>query len=654
VTLPYLAGLDGLKGVALLAVLAFAHGVAPVRGGFLAISTAFTLSGFVLAALLLAGWSQPRRPTLTAIWERRARRLLPPLYAVVLLVVALQTAVGIGAVPTVRGDTWAALGLATNWRLAFPGEGFAPSFTDLSPLSHLWPVAIIAQLALLLPLVFVGVMAVVRRRWRIAGALFALAAMASFAAAWNTGGPESDTRALAYYGTHTRAGEVLVGVVLAYALLTPRVQAFLRSRWVATLVRSGGLLALLALILLWVTVPLGSPSVFQGITLLNSLLTAWVVLAVTVPGPTARCLGTWPLRKLGVIGFGAFLLHWPVFAVLDGSRSGLDGEALFGLRVAATLVAGTLLYAAIEHPVRRRLRVSRAWLGAALLSVAAVLAGAVLIVPVNPPENIGLTVDTSTAPGQLEVVVPTAGDGESARILVVGDQTAASIVAGFRAWNEDEPDVQFRVDTHVTDDCPLGGPDTVRRLGETQEPSSECRAWRWRLPETLDAADHDVIVVSMGVADVGERRVDGEWSHLGQPAHDRWMEREIDGLADVLSQAGAPVLWLTAPHLRLDPAPDDPSTSWSQFDDNDPHRMDRLNSLIGAAIAGRSGFDRLDLNAWLYDGPGGQFNPDIRRGDVFTDDGAAEVVSWLAPQILDAAGLDTTIGFDEEGDSDKD
>jgi hypothetical protein len=519
-------------------------------------------------------------------------------------------------------------------------------------------VAIIAQLALLLPLVFVGVMSLTRRYWRLAGALFALAAMASFATAWITGSPGSDTRTLAYYGTHTRAGEVLVGVVLAYALLTPRLQAVLRNPRVLTLIRSGGLAALGALILLWVTVPLGSPELFRGITLLNSLLTAWVILAVTVPGPTARCLGTWPLRKLGMIGFCAFLLHWPVFAVLDGSRSGLDGEALFALRLAATLVAGALLYAGIEHPVRR-LPLPRAWLGTAVLATAAVLAAAVLIVPVNPPENIGLTVDSNTAPGQLDVVVPAAADDEAARVLVVGDQTAASIVAGFRAWNEDEPDVQFRVDTHVTDDCPLGGPDTVRRLGETQEPSTECRAWRWRLPEVFDAADHDAIIVSMGVADVGERRVEGEWSHLGQPAHDRWMEREIDGLADVLSQAGAPVLWLTTPHLRLDPAPDDPSTSWSQFDDNDPHRVDRLNSLIGASIADRSDFHRVDLNAWLYDSPGGQFNPDMRGGDAFTDDGAAEVVSWLAPHVLEAAGLDTTTDdmttdLDEDGDNDED
>jgi peptidoglycan/LPS O-acetylase OafA/YrhL len=634
-------------------VVAFAHGIAQVRGGFLAISTAFTLSGFVLSALLVAGWSPPRRSTLTSIWERRARRLLPSLYAVVLLVVILQATLRVGAVPTARGDTWAALGLATNWRLAFPGEGFAPSFSQLSPLAHLWPVAIIAQVALLLPLVFVGVMTLVRRRWRIAGALFAVLAMASFAAAWITGTPGSETRDLAYYGTHTRAGEVLVGVVLAYALLTPRLQSFLSRHRVATVVRLGGLAASLVLIALWMTVPLGSAGVFRGITLLNSLLTAWVILAVTVPGPAARALGTWPLRKLGMIGFCAYLLHWPVFHVLDGSRSGLDGERLFGLRLAATLAAGAVAYAAIEYPIRRRLRVPRGSFGAALVGTAAVLAAVVLIMPVNPPANVNLTVDSSSAPGQLDVVVPAAGD-QSARILVVGDQTAASIVDGFRSWNEAESDAQFRVDTHVSDDCPLGGPGIVRRFGETEEFSAQCVAWRWRLSETLDAADHDAIIVSVGAADLGERRVDGEWSHLGQPAYDRSMEREIRGLVHVLGDAGAPVLWLTTPHLRLDPAPDDPSTSWSQFEDNDPYRVDRLNSLVGAAIADLDKFDRVDLNAWLYDSPGGQFNPDIRSGEAFTDEGAHEVVSWLAPQLLSAAGVDPTTVFDDVGDSDED
>lgn len=650
--LPYLPGLDGLKGIALLAVLAFSHGIAQVRGGFLAISTALTLSGFLLGAAMLAGWSQRRRLSLRQVWEWRARRLIPALYAVVLAVVVLQVTLRVGAVPTFRGDVWAALGLATNWRLAFAHDGFTASFSELSGLSHLWPVAVIAQLAILVPLVSVGLMTVTGRHWRTVGALFGLLALASFWVAWVVG-HQASARDLVYYGTHTRAGEVLVGVMLAYALMTPRIRAQLSRPPVMAAVRWGSLVALLALIVGWLLVPIDSAGLFRGVTLANSLLTAWIILAVTMPGPTASVLGAWPLRKLGMIGFAAYLFHWPVFLLLDANRTGLSGAPLFGVRVAAAIAAGALAYWVIEWPFRRKIRVPRLRLGTGLATCAGLLAVAVLVLPVNPPQNISLTVNDGSGPGDLDVVMP-AGDGnESARILVVGDQTAGSMVGGFSLWNEDEPDAQFRVDTHVTADCPLGGAGTVRRFGETQEPSLDCEAWRWRLPKMLDAADYDAIVVLMGVADLGERQVDGEWRHLGDPTHDRWMRREISGLADVLIRADAPVLWLSTLPVRLDPTPDDPSTSWSQFDDNDPRRVDQLNALIRAAVGGPSGFETIDVNAWLYDREGGGFNPDTRVDAIFTDDGAGELVSWLAPQIFTAAGdAPTSVEGDENAEHD--
>ena len=648
--LPYLPGLDGLKAVALLAVLLFSHGLSQFRGGFLAISTAFTLSGFLLAALMLAGSSRPRRLALRNVWERRARRLVPLVYIVVLVVVVLQALLRVGAVPTFRGDVWASLGFVTNWRLAFPGDGFASSFGELSALSHLWPVAVVVQLTILLPLVFVGLMAVAGRHWRATGALFGVLALASFYAAWVTG-HDPQTQDLAYYGTHTRAGEVLVGVVLAYALLTPRLRAWLSRPRVTVAARSGGLLALLGLVLLWTLVPIDSAALFRGVTLINALLTAWVIVAVTMPGRTSDTLGRSPLRQLGIIAFAAYLFHWPLFLLLDADRTGLDGAPLFAVRLGASIAAGTLAYWALERPIRWKVPLPRRRLGAALLGSGAVLAGLVLMLPVNPPANISLPIDDGSGPGALDVVLPAGGGtDDAAHVLVVGDQTAGSLVEGFDAWNEQDPDVPLRVSTHVSEDCPLGGPGTVRRFGETEESSLDCEAWRWRLPGMLDAADYDAIVVVMGVADLGARRVDREWRHLGDPAYDHWLREEIDGVADVLSDADAPVMWLTSPHVRLDPFPDDPSTSWAQFDENDPHRVDRLNTLINEAVRGRRGFEVVDLDAWLQGRPGGEVNPDIIDDAVLTADGSGQFVSWLAPQVVTASGIETSSSDSAEDD----
>ena len=113
------------------------------------------------------------------------------------------------------------------------------------------------------------------------------------------------------------------------------------------------------------------------------------------------------------------------------------------------------------------------------------------------------------------------------------------------------------------------------------------------------------------------------------------MAEQIDGLADVLAETGKPVLWATYPHQRLDNDPDDPAV-WSDFDDNDPRRVDVLNELIYAQAGHRKGFTVVDFDAWLNDVPRGQFNPDMRKGAELTEQGATAAVGWLAPQVLSA------------------
>jgi hypothetical protein len=146
-----------------------------------------------------------------------------------------------------------------------------------------------------------------------------------------------------------------------------------------------------------------------------------------------------------------------------------------------------------------------------------------------------------------------------------------------------------------------------------------------------------VIVVAMGLADLGERKIDRHWVHLGDPAYDRFMATQIDGLADVLAKNGKPVLWSTYPHQRL-ADPKNPRRPWSDFDDNDPRRVDVLNELIYANVDHRKDFTVVDLDAWLNDVPKGQFNPDLRKGAELTELGSAQAAAWLAPQILTAAG----------------
>jgi peptidoglycan/LPS O-acetylase OafA/YrhL len=638
--LPYVPGLDGLRAVALLAVLAFHQGYDLARGGFLGISSFFTLSGFLVATLLLAEWSRDGRVSVARFWERRARRLIPGVVLVLAGVVALQAALRVGAGPGFRGDVLAAAGQVLNWRFAVYGDGFASVLTDPSPVQQLWSVSIAAQVFLLLPLAFVGIMRMVGTRWRAAGATFALAAAGSFVAASMTAN-RAGNDGFAYYGTHTRVGELLVGVVLAYALLSPAFRRLMDTPRGAAVLRYGPFVALAGLAWLWSTTSLYSSNLFGGITAVNAALTAFVVLAVTIPGPAATALGSLPLRAIGMISYAAYLVHWPIYLLLDEDRTGLESNVLFLARVGATLAVAALVTFAFERPFRYRLAVSRGQLGVALGTSLALVGAAALLLPEQPPRNVSLSIDNGEAPGDLEAVTPAAGGNEIVRIALVGDGLADTMTSGLATWNADQPDQQVRVDTHVAPGCPISAPGPVRLAGDTIGEDIACVGFGPRLPKLLAASEADAIVVVGGLADLGEREIDREWRHIGDPVFDDWLADRYDDLADRLAAQDVPVLWATYPHVHLAPG-NDGVGDWTTVDENDPLRVERLNEIIHDTVAGRDDFSVIDLDAWTQDlAGGGAFSAGYRlEGRDFTEAGADAAARWLVPKVLEATGTE--------------
>ena len=624
--LPDMPALDGLRAVALLAILAFHQGFDLAGGGFLGISSFLTLSGFLLATSMLAEWSQNGRLALGRLWLQRARRLGPPLVLTLAAVVVLQVVLRVGSGPGYKVDVLAALGQALNWRFALSDDGFARVLIDPSPVQHLWGLSVLAQLTLVLPPVFAGVMRLTGRHWRLAGALFGAAAVASFAGAAFVA-DRFGNESWAYFGTHTRAGELLVGVTLGFVVLSPAVRGIVGSPRGLAALRYGAPAALLVLAVLWSTTGLYSSNLFRGVTALNAVLTAWIVFSATVPGPLTTALGSLPLRTLGRLSYAAFLLHWPLFLLLDHDRIGLEGPPLFLVRVAATLVAAAAVTYGLERPVRRRVPERTA--GVAVAGALAVVSAAAAVLPEQPPPGVHLAVDDGRGAGDLDVVVPT-GD-EVASVVVVGDSLAASLVPGFEAWNAEHPDEQVRVHTHVAEDCPLSAPGPVRLAGRTIGEDVACLGFEARLPILLEEADPDVVVVVPSVADLGEREIDREWAHLGDVVFDDWLWQELTDLAGTLEGAGVPVVWTTAPHVRLAPADEG---DWTTVAENDPARVDRLNEIVRAVVAGRDGSVVADLGAWAQRLPRGEFGPDHRaEGRDLTEAGATSAVSWLVPEL---------------------
>ena len=208
--------LDGLRGVAVVAVLLYHGGVSAAGGGFLGVDVFFALSGFLITSLLLAERASTGRIDLKAFWGRRARRLLPALL-VVLVFVAVYAAVFArpGELDRIRQDGLSTLLYLANWRMIFGGQSYFESFEAPSPLRHTWSLGIEEQWYLVWPLVVALVLAWWRGAGRRAlGVMCAvLAAASAVAMAVLASGADDPSRA--YYGTDARAQGLLLGALLA-------------------------------------------------------------------------------------------------------------------------------------------------------------------------------------------------------------------------------------------------------------------------------------------------------------------------------------------------------------------------------------------------------------------------------------------------------
>jgi peptidoglycan/LPS O-acetylase OafA/YrhL len=641
--LGYRPGLDGLRALALLAVMAFHHGYRGFRGGYLGVSAFFTLSGFLIASLALGEWDRTGRLSWAAFWERRARRLLPAALVTLAGVIVLENLWPLGAGPRFHGDVAAALGYVTNWRLAGSGQGYADLFTSPSPLVHLWSLAIEEQFYLLFPLAFALVMVAARGRRRRGAVVVGLAAVASFATAWVLAGRDGND-GLTYYGTHTRAGELLVGVALAFALGTVRGRRALRAPRTRWLTSAAGALALAGMAWLWHAEAIGAPSLFRGVTALNALLTAVVVTAIAAAGPLDGALGVLPLRAIGLISYAAYLFHWPLFLLLAPPRVRLGTHAVFAIRVAATLAAAGISYVLVESPFRFRLRMPRPRLAAVMAAGGVAVVALTLVVPVHespPAEANGLVGFRPASDVRVRrAIMPPAGRPPQATVLLAGDSVSWSMMVGFATWDRTVPDHAVRVDTHIAFGCPLGGPGTVRDV-EVHTTFDDCTTWHPGLRRALARSDPDAVVMVMGLADLGGRYIAGRWRDLGDPRLDSWLSDRVEHVADVLDAQGAPVVWLTFPHIRArDPA--DPTRTWDTIPINDPARVDRLNEIIAVVAARHPNITVVDLAGWLDTWPAQSFDPADRDGVHFSWEASDRVAAWLMPQVLaamDRAGV---------------
>ncbi len=360
----HLPALDGLRGVAVLAVVLyhFSPGVAP--GGFLGVDLFFVLSGFLITSLLVNEWEASRGISLPSFWARRARRLLPALF---LLLAAVGGYVLIVAnhvdAQHIAVDGLAAFTYVANWHFISSGQSYIQQFIQQapSPLRHMWSLAIEEQFYLVWPLLVVLVGKLVsgqahrpgrhRRHFRhVLVAVCLTLGVASFVRMITVYHPGGDPNR-AYYGTDTRAFIILIGAALgALSVGAPTMVRWWRGALVVI-----GCLCASALVIAMASLSVTSPRLYEGGYGVVAVLMVILLAAAAQPGfnPLARLLTLRPLVGLGLISYGVYLWHWPVTLWLTTQNTGLGGVALFGARAVVTLAVALASYVLVERPIRR-------------------------------------------------------------------------------------------------------------------------------------------------------------------------------------------------------------------------------------------------------------------------------------------------------------
>jgi peptidoglycan/LPS O-acetylase OafA/YrhL len=348
--LPYRAGLDGLRALAVAGVFLYHANVSWMPGGFLGVDLFFVLSGYLITSLLLHEFSARGAINLVGFWGRRARRLFPAVAVVILFALLATLTIARDDLSRTRADALSAIVYLTNWHEIIASHSYFNQFGRPSLLQHLWSLAVEEQFYLFWPLLMVFGLRRLHPRTMVV--LTALLAAVSCALMWLLYNPNGDPSAV-YYGTETRAFTLLIGALLAFAW--PQVQAFLATRRAGTTaVDAVGVAALIGVLVLFARMQDFEPWLYRGGFLLMAVLGALLVAAASHPDTRlGRVLGISPLRWLGARSYGIYLWHWPIMQLTRPDIDvALHGARLILLQAAVTVAAAALSYRFVEMPIR--------------------------------------------------------------------------------------------------------------------------------------------------------------------------------------------------------------------------------------------------------------------------------------------------------------
>ncbi|WP_240159714.1 acyltransferase family protein [Paenibacillus aceris] len=346
-------GLDGLRALSVLAVLAYHFNLNMVPGGLLGVGIFFVLSGYLITDQLIAHWKQYKRLDLKDFWIRRARRLLPAMFTMLAFVALWLSLFDQARLIALKGDFLSAALYFNNWWLIFHKVSYFESFGPPSPIGHLWSLAVEEQFYLIWPLVLTILLRIVPQR----GKIFLIALIGATASALIMAilyAPGMDPSRV-YYGTDTRIFALLIGAALSVIWPSQSITANISRRSRNILDLTGGIGLVIIILMMGWTNEYGDYLYYGGLVLL-SIISAIVIAVLAHPlSRLARLMGCSPLRWIGVRSYSLYIWHYPIIILssptVDNSSSILRMIVQFGV----SLLLAALSWKYIEEPIRNGL-----------------------------------------------------------------------------------------------------------------------------------------------------------------------------------------------------------------------------------------------------------------------------------------------------------
>ncbi|MFZ8998932.1 MAG: acyltransferase family protein [Ilumatobacteraceae bacterium] len=614
--LPFQPALDGLRAIAVVAVVAYHLELPGATGGFLGVDLFFVVSGYLITTLLLREHDVAGRIHLRGFWNRRFRRLVPPLVVVTAAVVGATRAWGVPEQwASIRADAVAALTYVANWRFIVDEQSYFESSFAPSPLRHTWSLAVEEQWYLIWPMVVL-----VLARCRRSTSLMVVAGVSVVSAVAMSLGHDPADSSTVYYGTHTRAQQLLVGSLLAWWLHRAPERISRRDEpWhrVAGVVALGGFLALV------VVVSDGSSWLYHGGFLVVSLWCAVLVHAVaSADGGSLPELARRPLRRLGERSYSIYLWHWPVI-VFVGPPSGVDVSrpVLVVLQIVVIAAATEATHRLVERPLRNRGAQRLPWRATLSWSVAAALL--VVAIPLalrTPDDRVLASVDsvrptvtsapvtsTRSAPGPIvpdpsvtvegtssaalatgaratattSTVASPAEPAPRRRMLLFGDSTALAVAMGATITPEIAPG--WHAEAHATIGCALT-PGQAVDVGRTEPTTSnaQCAGWVEEWAASAALVEPDVAVLMVGAWEILDHLVGDTIIRHPSPEWFELISMSLEQAIDVAHgpSGTSPVLLVELPCMRQEPNDD-----FSAVARNDSSRVAAFNAIVRSLAA---------------------------------------------------------------------